>query len=135
MTQSLLTAPEQGIALFTPPARGTLERIPLATLESANKRLGLALADDEIDYLRLRYGELGRYPSDVELMMFAQANSEHCRHKIFNATWTIEGKEQDRSLFRMIKHTHAQTPQHTLSAYSDNAAVVEGCLLYTSRCV
>ena len=59
-------------------------------------------------------------------MMFAQANSEHCRHKIFNATWTIEGKEQDRSLFRMIKHTHAQTPQHTLSAYSDNAAVVEG---------
>ena len=126
MTQSLLTAPEQGIALFTPPARGTLERIPLATLESANKRLGLALADDEIDYLRLRYGELGRDPSDVELMMFAQANSEHCRHKIFNATWTIEGKEQDRSLFRMIKHTHAQTPQHTLSAYSDNAAVVEG---------
>ena len=126
MTQSLLTAPEQGIALFTPPARGTLERIPLATLESANKRLGLALADDEIDYLRLRYGELARDPSDVELMMFAQANSEHCRHKIFNATWTIEGKEQDRSLFRMIKHTHAQTPQHTLSAYSDNAAVVEG---------
>ena len=126
MTQSLLSAPEQGIALFTPPARGLLERIPLAALEGANQRLGLALADDEIDYLCLRFGELGRDPSDVELMMFAQANSEHCRHKIFNASWTLDGKEQDRSLFRMIKHTHAQTPQHTLSAYSDNAAVVEG---------
>jgi phosphoribosylformylglycinamidine synthase len=126
MTQSLLTARAQAAALFTAPERGALERIPLGTLEAANTRLGLALADDEIDYLRLRYTELGRDPSDVELMMFAQANSEHCRHKIFNATWTIEGKEQDRSLFRMIKHTHAQTPQHTLSAYSDNAAVVEG---------
>ena len=72
------------------------------------------------------YAELGRDPSDAELMMFAQANSEHCRHKIFNASWTIDGKEQDRSLFRMIKHTHAQTPEHTLSAYSDNAAVLEG---------
>jgi phosphoribosylformylglycinamidine synthase len=126
MTQSLLTARAQAAVLFTAPERGALERIPLASLEAANTRLGLALADDEIDYLRLRYTELGRDPSDVELMMFAQANSEHCRHKIFNATWTIEGKEQDRSLFRMIKHTHAQTPQHTLSAYSDNAAVVEG---------
>ena len=126
MTQSLLSAREQAAALFTAPARGTLERIALGALEAANKRLGLALADDEIDYLRLRYGELGRDPSDVELMMFAQANSEHCRHKIFNATWTVEGKDQPQSLFRMIKHTHAQTPQHTLSAYSDNAAVVEG---------
>ena len=126
MTQSLLSAREQAAALFATPERGVLERIPLGALEAANTRLGLALADDEIDYLRLRYSELGRDPSDVELMMFAQANSEHCRHKIFNATWTIEGKEQDRSLFRMIKHTHAQTPQHTLSAYSDNAAVVEG---------
>ncbi|WP_447585142.1 phosphoribosylformylglycinamidine synthase [Pseudoxanthomonas mexicana] len=126
MTQSLLTTREQAQALFTAPPRGELERIPLAQLEAANARLGLALADDEIDYLRVRYGELGRDPSDVELMMFAQANSEHCRHKIFNASWTIEGKDQDRSLFRMIKHTHAQTPEHTLSAYSDNAAVVEG---------
>jgi len=126
MTQSLLSARDQAAALFTAPARGTLERIALGALEAANKRLGLALADDEIDYLRLRYGELGRDPSDVELMMFAQANSEHCRHKIFNATWTIDGKDQPQSLFRMIKHTHAQTPQHTLSAYSDNAAVVEG---------
>ncbi|MGR4875190.1 phosphoribosylformylglycinamidine synthase [Pseudoxanthomonas sp. LARHCG66] len=126
MTQSLLTTRDQAQALFTAPARGELERIPLAQLEAANTRLGLALADDEIDYLRTRYTELGRDPSDVELMMFAQANSEHCRHKIFNASWTIDGKEQDRSLFRMIKHTHAQTPEHTLSAYSDNAAVVEG---------
>ncbi len=126
MTQSLLASREQAQALFTAPARGELERIPLAQLEAANARLGLALAEDEIDYLRTRYTELGRDPSDVELMMFAQANSEHCRHKIFNATWTIDGKDQDRSLFRMIKHTHAQTPEHTLSAYSDNAAVVEG---------
>ncbi|WP_312769867.1 phosphoribosylformylglycinamidine synthase [Pseudoxanthomonas mexicana] len=126
MTQSLLASREQAQALFTAPARGELERIPLAQLDAANARLGLALADDEIDYLRTRYAELGRDPSDVELMMFAQANSEHCRHKIFNASWTIDGKEQDRSLFRMIKHTHAQTPEHTLSAYSDNAAVLEG---------
>ncbi|WP_313220685.1 phosphoribosylformylglycinamidine synthase [Pseudoxanthomonas mexicana] len=126
MTQSLLASREQAQALFTAPARGELERIPLAQLEAANARLGLALAEDEIDYLRKRYAELGRDPSDVELMMFAQANSEHCRHKIFNASWTIDGKEQDRSLFRMIKHTHAQTPEHTLSAYSDNAAVLEG---------
>src|SRR5690606_37830822 len=76
--------------------------------------------------LRARYSELGRDPSDVELMMFAQANSEHCRHKIFNASWTIDGEDQPQSLLRMIRHTHAKTPQHTLSAYSDNAAVVEG---------
>src|SRR5690606_17080739 len=95
-------------------------------LEGANARLGLALAADEIEYLRERYAELGRDPSDVELMMFAQANSEHCRHKIFNASWTVDGDDQPHSLFRMIKHTHAKTPQHTLSAYSDNAAVVEG---------
>ena len=131
MTQSLLAAREQAAALFTTPARGELERIPLDQLESANSRLGLALADDEIAYLRDRYRELGRNPSDVELMMFAQANSEHCRHKIFNASWTIDGKEMlvnggPQSLFRMIKHTHAQTPQYTLSAYRDNAAVVEG---------
>lgn len=131
MTQSLLDDRSKAAALFTVPARGELERVPLAELETANRRLGLALADDEIEYLRTRYGELGRDPSDVELMMFAQANSEHCRHKIFNASWTIDGKDMllnggPQSLFRMIKHTHAQTPQHTLSAYSDNAAVLEG---------
>src|SRR3546814_8577803 len=92
----------------------------------------MALAADEIEYLRERYAELGRDPSDVELMMFAQANSEHCRHKIFNASWTIDGREQLQangqplSLFRMIKQTHIATPEHTLTAYSDNAAVIEG---------
>ena len=126
MTQSLLEDIGQAQALFNNVGRGSLERIALDDLEGANKRLGLALADDEIDYLRQRYSELGRDPSDVELMMFAQANSEHCRHKIFNASWTIDGNEQDRSLFKMIKNTHQQTPQHTLSAYSDNAAVIEG---------
>jgi phosphoribosylformylglycinamidine synthase len=136
MTQSLLRTLDEASALFATPTRGALQRIALDRLEAANAQLGLALAQDEIDYLRLRYGELGRDPSDVELMMFAQANSEHCRHKIFNASWTIDGKEmlsrsgqgkgRPQSLFGMIRHTHAQTPAHTLSAYSDNAAVVEG---------
>jgi phosphoribosylformylglycinamidine synthase len=131
MTQSLLAAEADGAALFRAPARGALEVVPLADLERANLRLGLALAQDEIDYLRARYAELGRDPHDIELMMFAQANSEHCRHKIFNASWTVDGRNEmlnggPVSLFRMIKHTHAQTPEYTLSAYSDNAAVVEG---------
>ncbi len=85
MTQSLLETREQAAALFESAAPGPLERIPLAQLDAANARLGLALSPDEIDYLRQRYGELGRDPADAELMMFAQANSEHCRHKIFNA--------------------------------------------------
>ena len=126
MTQSLLDDANAADALFASPERGELEIVPLAQMTEANKRLGLALADDEIEYLQERYGELGRDPHDVELMMFAQANSEHCRHKIFNADWTINGVEQERSLFRMIKNTHAKTPEHTLSAYSDNAAVVAG---------
>ncbi|MBW8851427.1 MAG: phosphoribosylformylglycinamidine synthase [Xanthomonadales bacterium] len=131
MTQSLLADPGEAAALFSAPARGALDVIPLADLEAANARLGLALADDEIAYLRERYAALGRDPHDVELMMFAQANSEHCRHKIFNASWTVDGREAlhnggPQSLFRMIRHTHAQTPAYTLSAYSDNAAVVEG---------
>ncbi|GAB2502730.1 phosphoribosylformylglycinamidine synthase [Lysobacter humi (ex Lee et al. 2017)] len=126
MTQSLLESRDDASALFDAPARGDLERIDLADLDNANVRLGLALADDEIAYLRERYAALGRAPADVELMMFAQANSEHCRHKIFNASWTIDGVDAPKSLFGMIRHTHATTPQHTLSAYSDNAAVVEG---------
>ncbi|MFN7137038.1 MAG: phosphoribosylformylglycinamidine synthase, partial [Thermomonas sp.] len=126
MTQSLLEEREAGAALFAAPPAGALEVVPLARLEEANARLGLALAEDEIEYLRARYAELGRDPHDVELMMFAQANSEHCRHKIFNASWTIDGQEQPTSLFRMIKHTQARTPRHVLSAYSDNAAVVGG---------
>src|SRR4029450_444331 len=82
--------------------------------------------DDEVDYLVAAFSELGRDPTDVELMMFAQANSEHCRHKIFNARWTIDGKDQDATLFEMIKSTHAAAPNGTVVAYSDNAAVLAG---------
>ena len=126
MTQSLLASREDAAKLFVQLAPGALERIPAATLAAANLRLGLALSPDEIEYLQARYAELGRDPSDAELMMFAQANSEHCRHKIFNADWTIDGEPQPLSLFRMIKNTQAKSPQLTLTAYKDNAAVVEG---------
>ncbi|HYM42482.1 MAG TPA: phosphoribosylformylglycinamidine synthase [Steroidobacteraceae bacterium] len=95
-------------------------------LAAANDRLGLALSDDEIDYLLASFAQLGRDPTDVELMMFAQANSEHCRHKIFNAAWTIDGKARADSLFAMIRHTHAVSPAGVLSAYRDNAAVIAG---------
>ncbi|MBT7409319.1 MAG: phosphoribosylformylglycinamidine synthase, partial [Methylococcales bacterium] len=95
-------------------------------LANANQELGLALSDDEIDYLTDSFKALGRNPNDIELMMFAQANSEHCRHKIFNASWTINDKEQDLSLFQMIKNTMKQNPQQVLSAYHDNSAVIEG---------
>ena len=95
-------------------------------LESANVELGLALAEDEIDYLMENFTALGRNPHDIELYMFAQANSEHCRHKIFNAGWIIDGKKQDKSLFKMIKNTFEKTPDFVLSAYKDNAAVMEG---------
>ena len=97
-------------------------------LAEANQRLGLALAEDEIDYLHDGFTDLGRNPNDIELYMFAQANSEHCRHKIFNADWTIDGVEQPKSLFKMIKNTHEQVPEHVLSAYKDNAAVMSGSL-------
>ena len=95
-------------------------------LIDANLRLGLALAEDEIDYLQDAFTKLGRNPNDIELYMFAQANSEHCRHKIFNADWIIDGKQQPKSLFKMIKNTFETTPDHVLSAYKDNAAVMEG---------
>jgi phosphoribosylformylglycinamidine synthase len=95
-------------------------------LEDANTNLGLALADDEIDYLVNSFAELERNPTDVELMMFAQANSEHCRHKIFNASWSIDGQEQSHSLFKMIKNTYEQGGEGVLSAYDDNASVVKG---------
>lgn len=97
-----------------------------SALEKANAELGLALSDDEIDYLALSFTELDRDPTDVELMMFAQANSEHCRHKIFNADWKISGVEQERSLFNMIRNTHEKNPAGVLSAYSDNSAVIAG---------
>ncbi len=95
-------------------------------LEKANAEWGLALSADEIDYLLKNFKAVKRNPTDVELMMFAQANSEHCRHKIFNAEWIIDGRKQDESLFAMIRHTHQVRPQGTLSAYSDNASVIEG---------
>src|SRR5690606_32872588 len=95
-------------------------------LNDANLRLGLALAEDEIDYLFDAFTRLGRNPNDIELYMFAQANSEHCRHKIFNADWVIDGEQQPKSLFKMIKNTFEQTPDHVLSAHEDNAAVMEG---------
>ncbi|WP_335914902.1 phosphoribosylformylglycinamidine synthase [Shewanella algae] len=95
-------------------------------LEIANREMGLALADDEIDYLVTNFLRLERNPNDIELMMFAQANSEHCRHKIFNADWTIDGEVQPKSLFKMIKNTYEKTPDYVLSAYKDNAAVMTG---------
>jgi len=95
-------------------------------LHSANRELGLALADDEIEYLYSNFTDLVRNPTDVELMMFAQANSEHCRHKIFNADWIIDGVEQDQSLFQMIKNTYECHSENVLSAYSDNSAVING---------
>ena len=131
MTQNVVWNLADAAQLFGSGSPGALGLIELGTdpaeaLRQANQRLGLALAADEIDYLAARYGEMGRNPSDAELMMFAQANSEHCRHKIFNASWTVDGKEQERSLFAMIKNTHQQSPAHTLSAYADNAAVISG---------
>ncbi len=95
-------------------------------LQQANADWGLALSDDEIDYLLHAFTQLGRNPTDVELMMFAQANSEHCRHKIFNAEFSIDGAKQSHSMFGMIRHTEKTSPQHTIVAYHDNAAVMEG---------
>jgi phosphoribosylformylglycinamidine synthase len=130
MTEAVLTSPEEAQALFAREAPRPLRRISLAigreALVRADSELGLALSADEIDYLLAAYGELGRDPTDVELMMFAQANSEHCRHKIFNADWVIDGERQPKSLFAMIRNTHARAPQGVLSAYRDNAAVIEG---------
>ncbi|MFC4819488.1 phosphoribosylformylglycinamidine synthase [Dokdonella ginsengisoli] len=131
MTQSVVSSLDDAAHLFDAGAPGPLLRVELhaaaaAALAEANTRLGLALADDEIAYLAERYAELGRDPSDAELMMFAQANSEHCRHKVFNASFSVDGQAQARSLFAMIKHTHQSSPAYTLSAYHDNAAVIEG---------
>ena len=131
MTQALVSSIGDAAALFDaaePAPVGTvaLGDDPTHALAQANVSLGLALSDDEIDYLAMNYGKLGRDPTDVELLMFSQANSEHCRHKIFNASWTIDGVDQARSLFKMIRNTHAVSPGGVLSAYSDNAAVIAG---------
>jgi len=131
MTENVLRAPEEAAGLF-----GELQARPLAfvdvlgggkaALQQANTELGLAMSDDEIDYLVDAFTQAQRNPTDVELMMFAQANSEHCRHKIFNADWTIDGEKQDKSLFGMIKNTHQLAPRGTVVAYSDNSSVIEG---------
>ncbi|WP_043767985.1 phosphoribosylformylglycinamidine synthase [Algiphilus aromaticivorans] len=131
MTESLLADPAELDALFAAPEPRPLVTVPFAAegrtaLARANADWGLALSEEEIDYLAAHYAEAGRDPSDAELMMFAQINSEHCRHKIFNASFTIDGAEQPHSLFEMIRMTHAATPEGVLSAYRDNAAVVAG---------
>ena len=131
MTESAVARREQAFGLFNELQPAPMEHVDVlaggrTALEQANVSWGLALADDEIDYLINAFNGLGRNPTDVELMMFAQANSEHCRHKIFNAQFTIDGVAQDKSLFGMIRHTHQTSPQHTVVAYSDNASVMEG---------
>jgi phosphoribosylformylglycinamidine synthase len=109
-----------------PLARVALRERGRQALAEVNVEWGLALSDDEIDYLCAAFSRMGRDPSDVELMMFAQANSEHCRHKIFNATWTIDGVEEELSLFAMIRNTEALSPGRSIVAYADNAAIMEG---------
>jgi len=131
MTQVVFDALDDCAVLFRREEPRPLRTIPLLAegrpaLETANRELGLALAPDEIDYLAAAFARLGRDPADVELMMFAQANSEHCRHKIFNATWEIDGAAQDHSLFAMIRNTHRLHSDGILSAYKDNAAVITG---------
>ncbi|HEY8068774.1 MAG TPA: AIR synthase-related protein, partial [Burkholderiales bacterium] len=126
MTESVLGSLDEADGLFRHVPPRSLGSVPLRELDEANTRLGLALNEEEIGYLRDAYRPLGRDPTDAELTMFAQANSEHCRHKIFNADWIVDGDRKDRSLFAMIRHTHAVNPQGTVLAYSDNAAIVEG---------
>ncbi len=117
--------------LFVSAQPGTMQSVDILAggkqaLVDANVEMGLALADDEIDYLVTSFEGLNRNPNDIELMMFAQANSEHCRHKIFNADWTIDGSVQEKSLFKMIKNTYEKSPENVLSAYKDNASVMVG---------
>ncbi len=131
MTESVLPSVEAATALFAALPAQPMVQVDLlgggrAALDAANRDFGLALADDEIDYLIDAFTRLGRNPSDVELTMFAQANSEHCRHKIFNADFVIDGQPQAASLFAMIRETERLNPQHTVVAYADNASVMEG---------
>nr|WP_255578185.1 phosphoribosylformylglycinamidine synthase [Comamonas sp. CMM03] len=131
MTESVFATRAEAEKLFSALQAAPMEFVDVlcgghAALETANKQWGLALADDEIEYLVNAFNGLKRNPTDVELMMFAQANSEHCRHKIFNANFTIDGVAQEKSLFGMIRNTEAVSPQHTVVAYSDNASIMEG---------
>ncbi|KQQ32425.1 phosphoribosylformylglycinamidine synthase [Duganella sp. Leaf126] len=131
MTESVLRHPDEAAGLFRTLDAKPLETVDVigrgaAALEQANTDLGLAMSHDEIEYLDAAFTRAGRNPTDVELMMFAQANSEHCRHKIFNADWTIDGVAQPKSLFGMIKNTHQLQPKGTVVAYSDNSSIMEG---------
>jgi len=131
MTETVIEDQADAARLFDSPPPAPLAHVALLddgrpALERANDELGLALSDDEIDYLLENYQALERDPTDAELMMFAQANSEHCRHKIFNADWVIDGEPQPASLFDMIRSTHAASPDGVISAYKDNAAVIAG---------
>lgn len=131
MMETVFTAEADAARLFEHHQPAPVQSVDLLgegrqALIDANVRLGLALAEDEIDYLQDAFSRLGRNPNDIELYMFAQANSEHCRHKIFNADWVIDGEQQPKSLFKMIKNTFEKTPDYVLSAYKDNAAVMEG---------
>ncbi len=131
MIETVITNLDDAAALFSHAQPKPLQSVDVLNggreaLQQANREFGLALADDEIDYLVENFIQLGRNPNDIELMMFAQANSEHCRHKIFNADWIIDGQAQPRSLFNMIRNTYEQHSKGILSAYSDNSAVVEG---------
>jgi len=131
MTQAVLPDHASASVLFERADPRPLQTVDILgrgieALVQANKTMGLALAADEIEYLYESFNHLNRNPNDIELMMFAQANSEHCRHKIFNASWTVDGVEQAHSLFGMIRNTHAVSPDNVLSAYKDNAAVMTG---------
>jgi len=131
MTEAVFPALSDAARLFARVPPRPMESIELIgrgreAIVEANAALGLALSDDEIDYLAASFRDAGRNPTDVELMMFAQANSEHCRHKIFNADWTIDGKRAPLSLFAMIRRTHEANPEGTIVAYEDNAAVMAG---------
>ena len=131
MTEAVLDSLEDAGVLFQHVPPQPLSSVDVlrdgrAALVDANSALGLAMTDDELDYLFDNFTRLGRNPTDVELMMFAQANSEHCRHKIFNASWVIDGAPRDKSLFGMIRDTHAAHPDGTLVAYSDNSSVIAG---------
>ena len=131
MTETVVDNAFDGSALFASLPGKPIQTVDVLgngqdALAQANRSLGLALSDDEIEYLEAAFKQLGRNPTDVELMMFAQANSEHCRHKIFNAQWVIDGQEQANTLFGMIRATHAAQPEGTVVAYSDNAAIMAG---------
>ncbi len=133
MTEVVLFNNDEAEALFSQAEPAPMRTVDVLgggrdALVHANREYGLALAEDEIDYLVDNFTAMGRNPNDIELMMFAQANSEHCRHKIFNADWIIDGQERELSLFKMIRNTHEKNPNGILSAYEDNASVMRGSL-------